>query len=353
MTLSARPRVGVVGAGAIAHAHVPVWLALGAEVRVYSRGGGHAFAKQYGIEVVTDAADIFEFAEIVDILTPTSTHAEIAFAAIARGCHVVCEKPLARTVAEAEAVVAAAEERGVRLFPAHVVRYFPEYVAAREAIRAKTVGDLVACRFLRQSAAPTSDWFFSEQISGGIIMDQMIHDLDQALWLAGPATSVYARATPDLAIRRMGVAHVSIRHESGVLSHAQGLWGASTLPFAYSCDLSGTAGVVRFDSARTGANRTTSGTGGDHSNGIPRSHGVQAASNTGGDYLPVPTAGENPFTLQITDFLTSLQLDVPARVTPDDGVRAVALAVAARESLLAGQPVVLAVTGSGSVADMV
>src|SRR5699024_9643048 len=129
---------------------------------------------------VDSLTDLWPQVDLVDIVTPTGTHAEIALAAIAQGKHVVCEKPLARTSVAATEMVRAATEAGVHLFPAHVVRYFPAYTAARAAISGGAIGTVAVSRFRRMSAAPTAPWFFDEVASGGIVMDQMIHDLDQA-----------------------------------------------------------------------------------------------------------------------------------------------------------------------------
>lgn len=315
-------RVGLIGAGAISHAHVPGWLALGARITVYSHVGAEALASQYRLEMAASLDELWSAVDIVDIVTPTSTHAGLALAAIEKGLHVVCEKPLARTADEARSVVDAAAHAGVRLFPAHVVRYFPEFFEAQRAIERNRIGRPAVFRFRRQSAAPTEAWFFDETVSGGIVMDQMIHDLDQAEWLGGPVRRVFAR------LRRGGTAnsevvaaHVILDHESGLISHVHGTWGNPTLPFSYSFDLAGDAGVLRFDSTRDDSVRVA----------LPaRGHG---------GYVPEASGVSSPYAAEIADFVHAIHSGEPARVGGADGVRAVLVAEAALESISSGSAV--------------
>ncbi|WP_051138797.1 Gfo/Idh/MocA family protein [Agromyces italicus] len=321
-------RVGLIGAGAISHAHVPGWLALGARITVYSQAGSHELAARYGLEVAESLDELWPGVDVIDIVTPTSTHAEFALAAIGRGKHVVCEKPLARTAADSAAVVEAAERTGVRLFPAHVVRYFPEFLAARGAIAAGRIGRPAVFRFRRQSAAPQAAWFFDDAVSGGIVMDQMIHDLDQAEWLGGPVRRVFARLQRrGGAVAPVVAAQVVLDHESGLISHVHGTWGSPALPFSYSFDLAGDTGVLRFDSARDDTVRA-----------------VFPPVEPGG-YLPETSGAESPYSVEIADFARAIRSGGPARVDGADGVRAVRIAEAALESIERGLPVEVQPTG--------
>lgn len=316
-------RVGLIGAGGISHAHVPGWLALGAEVSVYALEGADALAQAYGLTVVHSLDALWPSADVIDIVTPTVTHHTLALEAIRQGKHVICEKPLALTVIEAEELTTAAHAAGVGLYPAHVVRYFPQYGAARAAIEAGRIGRPAVFRFRRQSAAPEAAWFFDDAASGGIVMDQMVHDLDQAEWLAGPVRRVFARlrrveregATPVVS------AHVVLDHVSGAISHVHGTWASRALPFSFSFDLAGDQGVLRYDSARDDATR------------------LHVTARSSGGYLPPPETGTNPYAEELADFVHAIQEGGGARVTAADGVRAVRLATAARLSIEKGRPV--------------
>lgn len=306
----------------ISHSHVRAWLHLGADVQVHSRGGAAALAAQYGVRAAASLAELLDQAEVVDILTPTATHAELALAAIERGAHVVCEKPLARTPEAARRVAAAAADAGVTLFPAHVVRYFPEYVRLRESIRAGRIGRPAVARLRRQSAAPAAAWFHDEEASGGIVMDQMIHDLDQAEWLLGPVTDLFARSrTVARGESTVTAAHVVLTHESGAISLVTGTWGSSAVPFSYAFDVAGDSGVLRFDSATDDSRRTHLANAGD------------------GAYVPGFDAATSPYTAELADALHAIRTGTPAAVSAADGVRAVELATAAAESIRTGRVV--------------
>ena len=316
-------RVGMIGAGSISRVHAPAWRSLGAEVAVYSLHGADELAGAHGLRPVGSLDELWEQVDVVDIVTPTHTHADLALAAIARGKHVVCEKPLARTTAAAEEVVAAARAAGVGLFPAHVVRYFPAYARAHAAVTAGKIGRVAVCRFRRMSAAPRADWFFDEEASGGIVLDQMIHDLDQAEWFAGPAVSVFARSVTgtDAQHVRAASATVTLTHASGAISQCYGVWGHPGLPFSSSFDIAGDGGVLRYDSATQDSTR------------------VHVTDRRSGGYLPPVDVASSPYTAEIVDFATALTSGGQAQVVAADGARAVQVAEAVLASIRTGEAV--------------
>lgn len=302
-------RVGIVGAGGIAPPHIAAWLALGAEVSILDRRGAGALAEAHGLTVVATLDELLEAVDLVDIISPTATHLPIALAAIARGRDVVCEKPLALDAAEAAEMVGAASAAGVRLFPAHVVRYFGDYARAKQEADAGAIGDLVELSFRRTVAAPAAAWFYDPDAGGGLIRDLMIHDLDQAVWFAGPVESVEATQTGGAAAPLS--AEVVLTHENGAVSRVRADWFAEGTPFHSQAEIVGTRGVLRVDSA---------------------------ASSGDAGYLP-PVADADPYQAQLADFVEALAVGRDARVTPADGVRAVALVDAAYAALASGGPV--------------
>ncbi|MGA8113199.1 MAG: Gfo/Idh/MocA family oxidoreductase [Actinocatenispora sp.] len=319
-------KVGVVGTGGISRSHVPHWIALGAKVSVHSLLGAEELAAQYGVPVVAVLEELFAGVDVVDICTPTATHAALAVAAIEAGKHVVCEKPLGRTLADAQAVAAAARRAQVQVYPAHVVRYFPEYAALHAAVRRGQAGKLAVLRFSRGGSGPTSDWFFDDAESGGIVTDLMIHDLDQARWIAGEVTRVFAVQNPptvDGRIPRAVTAHVTLVHQSGAISHVHGAWGPPGMEFPNAFDVAGEAATLRYDS------RT------------PRTLVENFPPATEGEpsYLPRTTAEESPYLTEIRELAQAFQGGPAPRVSLDDGVLAVALAEAARRSIDTGEPV--------------
>ncbi|UNK70754.1 Gfo/Idh/MocA family oxidoreductase [Microbacterium sp. H1-D42] len=318
-------KVGLIGAGGISRVHADAWRALGVTGYVTSLVGAEEIAADYGFEVVDDVDALIELVDLVDIVTPSSTHADFALRAIARGRDVVCEKPLADT-AEAAAVVAeAAADAGVRLFPAHVVRYMGEYQRVKAGIDSGRIGKVAVQRFSRAGSAPASAWFFAESTGGGIIRDLMIHDIDQAMWFAGPVASVFAVQNPPTVDDRVPVpvtSHVVLTHCNGVISHVHGSWLAQGMPFRTSVEVAGSAGRLRYDSAE------------DHS------LRVDAVADPGAeDYLPPMSPQESPYYAEIADFVAAIREGRTALVTPEDGIAAVAVAEAAYASIAAGAPI--------------
>jgi myo-inositol 2-dehydrogenase/D-chiro-inositol 1-dehydrogenase len=321
-------RVGVIGTGGISRAHAPGWQAAGVELHCYSLEGAPAFAEAYGAVLHETLESLLAAVDAVDVCTPTEVHAELVHASLDAGKDVVCEKPLALTTEDCEAVVDHARRAGRHLFPAHVVRYFPQYATAKNAVDAGRIGTLAVLRFERTGAMPTMPWFADEAKSGGIVMDQMIHDIDQAVWLAGPVTSVYARqhvAPGDGSVR---TAHVVLEHASGVITHCRGLWGAKGTRFRYTFSLAGDAGRLDYDS--------------DKNTGVAWDSVAAAKQSSGDGFLPDISGMPSPYALEIEDYHAVITgQKESARVTGEDGTYAVAVSRAALQSLTTGEKVQL------------
>ncbi len=317
--------VALIGAGGIAAAHLPAWLTLGAEVRVHSVQGAAALVERNTGGTVVDSLEAaLAGADVVDVCTPTGTHPALVAAAAAAGAHVLCEKPLALSLAEALEMVEVCRTAGVQLYPGHVVRWFPAYERMHAAVAAGEVGEVAVQRFTRTGSRPTQPWFADPALSGGIVLDQMIHDLDFARWNAGEVSEVFARSvsTPSTG-ESLGVvsAHVVLTHRSGALSHVTGTWATAGTPFHTSFDVAGVAGVLTHDSAEHPPLR------------------VSGTSSTAGTGLLPATTGESPYLSEIRELAAAFRGGPPPRVSAADGVAAVQLALAANESLRTGQPV--------------
>lgn len=318
-----RLRIGLVGAGVIAHAHLPNLLRLG-DVVVFSEVGAEELVAAHGGEVVGSLDELLARVDVVDVVVPTYAHAEVVRAALAAGKDVISEKPLARTDADADDLVRRAHEAGRQLYPAHVVRYFPEYVRLKAAVEAGQLGELAVLRFVRSGGFPTrSAWFADPELSGGIIMDQMIHDLDIARWIAGDVVRVSAvhvrKGTVDHPVE---AAHVLLTHASGAISHVAGIWGPAHLPFVTEFSATGTLGTLSHDS-RAERNYTAE---------------LLDEAAVGGD-LPELDPTEDPYFLEIREYLGAFRGGAVPRVSAEDGATAVRIVNAALRSVETGQPV--------------
>ncbi|MGW2227171.1 Gfo/Idh/MocA family protein [Streptomyces formicae] len=332
--------IGLLGAGGIARAHLPGWLALGARVSVYTvDGSAEKLTAEYaghGHDVRTAAGldDVLDTVEAVDICTPTPTHKELALAAVAAGRHVVCEKPLALTAHDAGEIATAADAAGVRLHPAHVVRYFPAYAAMREAVVRGDLGELAVLRFTRGGARPQwAPWFGDPAQSGGVIMDLMVHDIDIARWIAGDVVRVHARTrgaeratgTPADVVTATAV----LTHASGAVSQVSGLWGLPDQQFRTTFRVAGADGLLHHDSTAVPGFRITA-------------QGVRAAN----EGIPSSPMTESPYLAELREFAASWAPGGPEpRVSAHDGVAAVRIAEAAVESSRTGRVIEIERTG--------
>ncbi|WP_353114852.1 Gfo/Idh/MocA family oxidoreductase [Microbacterium sp.] len=322
-------RVGMAGTGGIAAAHLPAWLSLGVSVRLYSTDGtAEAVAAAHGaaVTVAESWRDLVTGADVIDVCTPSDTHADLVLSAIDAGCDVLCEKPLALTAADADMLVHRAHAAGRRLFPGHVVRYFPAYEALARAVADDDLGRIACARFTRTGAAPDwAAWFHDPARSGGIIIDQMIHDIDQAVSLFGEVVRVHARQSTSSDRDGTASAVATLEHRSGAISTVIGVWGPTGTPFRTTYEVTGTGGTIRHDSAE--------------SSGLV----VRGAVAGGGEArgIPLGDSAETPFHREIDEFATAFAGGPAPRVTAADGAEAVRVAEACARSALDGREIVL------------
>jgi 1,5-anhydro-D-fructose reductase (1,5-anhydro-D-mannitol-forming) len=131
--------------------------------------------------------------DAISLTLPTFLHAGFTVKALESGLHVLCEKPMALSVAECDLMIEAARKAGRRLQVGHCVRFWPEYAKAREIVRSGEYGRPLAASFRRFGAAPSwgdANWFNDDRRSGGMALDLHIHDTDYILWLFGMPKAV-------------------------------------------------------------------------------------------------------------------------------------------------------------------
>lgn len=147
-----------------------------------------------GVHGTTKWREIVELpdVDVVDICVRTPEHVELALAAFERGKHVVCEKPVARTSADAQRIVDAAERSGKVFMPAMCLRFWPEWAWAKEAVADRRFGRALGAAFRRVASMPKG-WFSDGAQSGGALLDLHIHDVDFVQWLFGQPAAVYSR----------------------------------------------------------------------------------------------------------------------------------------------------------------
>ena len=135
--------------------------------------------------------------DYVDIALPTYLHAEAAVAAMKAGCHVLCEKPMARSVQECEQMIDTARSTGKKLMTAQCLRFWPAYEFLKDCVDSGKFGPVVSAYFFRGGGTPTwswDGWLLDAPRSGGCLLDQHIHDVDMINWLFGAPDAVSANA---------------------------------------------------------------------------------------------------------------------------------------------------------------
>ncbi len=325
-------RVGILGSGNMASVHQQGWRAAGVDIiAIYGINPEEtaALAAGSGAEPMSELDRLLDAVDVVDICTPTHTHARFALAAAAAGKHVVCEKPLARNPEDAAAVVDACRRGGVKLLVGQVVRFFPDYVAVKEQVDQGVIGKPAVLRLSRVTYLPTKgegNWFHDIEKSGGLVYDLMIHDFDYARWIAGEVTDVFCKhATGSGSHVAQSHALAILRHESGALSHIEGSWMYPRPTFRTRGEIAGSEGLVSWDSDVDVPLRLTKST------------------NKLGSGIPAPRSllAESPWTTEIKHFAQVLESGAPARVDGEDGLAAVRISEAAMQSISTGRRVEL------------
>jgi predicted dehydrogenase len=194
-------RVGIVGAGGIAYgAHADGWMSHPdceiVAVCDVDRGRAEKLAeKAKAKRVSADYRDLVTLDEVeaVDICTPNMFHTPVAVAALEAGKHVVCEKPLAVSVADVLRVGRLADEKGLKLMTAQHMRWTGMGQACRRFLGDDGLGEVYHARVLavRRNLLPAKPGFISRCQSGaGPCMDIGVHALDLTMWLMGFPTPV-------------------------------------------------------------------------------------------------------------------------------------------------------------------
>lgn len=332
-------RVGIIGSGSMGTAHAAAWMRTPAKL-----AGIHSLdtvslernAAQTGAAIYHDLDSLIDAVDVVDICAPTHLHHEMVLKAASKGKHIICEKPLARHIRDAQDAIAMCRAAGVMLLVAHVVRFFPEYALAQQTVLAGDVGNVAVIRLSRCSYKPyrndPTSWFHDPAKSGGMMIDLMIHDFDYARWIGGDVETVFARSI-GTSFDNANIDHALaiLTHKTGVLSHVEGGWSYPPPTFRTSLEIAGDRGLIEHPA---------------ESSAPLRVHIAEtAASSTVA--LPRSPLDEDPYTTEIRHFYQVLNGDLATpRVTAEDGLEALRIAEAAVLSARTGQAVMLSEVGS-------
>ncbi len=265
--------------------------------------------------------------DAVDICLPTPQHRPVTEAAIAAGKHVLLEKPIALTDDDAAALVDLAASTDKVFVMAHVLRFWPEYV---ELERLVSGGDYGAPRsalaFRRQPFPAWSELFSRSDLTGGAVIDQMIHDFDTLNWIFGSPKAVTAKGLHNP--RSGGWDQIQVLVDYGDASALVdgGMMMPESYPFSSCLQVLCESGAMEYE-FRAGGRSVEMGAGVNELKLYPNE----------GDPQVLSVEQSDPYGNEIAYFASCVTQGVaPDRATPADARVALQVALAARESLISG-----------------
>ncbi len=201
-TMTETVRVGVIGTSWYADmVHLPMLQshpqAQIAAICGRNREPAAALAQKYAIpSIYSDYREMIEQCKLdaVVVATPDDLHYPMTMAALDAGLHVICEKPMASTVAQAEAMVEKAEAAGVKHMIFFTQRWLPSFQAVHELLADGLIGRCFSCHFhlFAGYGGALTGWRFDAQRGGGILGDAGSHMIDRVHWYLGDIVKVSA-----------------------------------------------------------------------------------------------------------------------------------------------------------------
>jgi predicted dehydrogenase len=262
-------------------------------------------------------------ADAIFVCLPTHLHRAAVVEAARAGLHVFCEKPMARSLSDAEAMIEACAQENVLFMVGHVLRFFPQYAKLHELVAKGEIGTPATARTSRGGAAPRGarGWYARDVESGGVLLDLVIHDFDWLAWTFGPVRRAHARqaaaGSGELASYGLAV----LRHASGVISHVEGFWGHE-LAFRTRVELAGDKAALEYDSARAAAVE------------LHAASGREARARV---VLPESPLARSPYQLEDEHFVDCVRRRVAPAISPDEALHALRIGLACLSSARTGE----------------
>ena len=213
-------RIGVIGVGTMGSNHARVLAGLSG-IRLVGvadpdRGQRDLVTRVLGCPAVTEYEALLKLGvDAVTIAAPTHLHRSLSLACIARGVHVLVEKPIASTVEEGHDIIAAARRAGVTLMVGHVERFNPAVEAIKDAIRNE---DILSIGITRVGPFPP------RMSNVGVVIDLAVHDIDLIRWFTDSEIVEVQPQLSSAVAEREDIALLQFRTASGVLAHINTNW---------------------------------------------------------------------------------------------------------------------------------
>src|SRR5579862_7638195 len=213
-------RVGVIGVGVMGSNHARVLAEFpGVELAGVAdpdRKCAHFVGSTLGCAAVSGVDELLDLKiDAATIAAPTHLHHDIALSCIARGVHVMVEKPIASSVEEGRDIIAAARHAGLTLMVGHVERFNPAVEAIKEAIRNE---DILSIAITRVGPFPP------RMSNVGVVIDLAVHDIDLIRWFTDSEIVEVQPQLSSAVAEREDIALLQFRTASGVLAHINTNW---------------------------------------------------------------------------------------------------------------------------------
>lgn len=226
-------KVAVIGAGFMGSMHASIFAqSPGAELvavvdqnldLAHAAAGKHPGCRAYRSH---DELLASEQLDLISICTPDNLHRDAAIAAAAKGVHLFIEKPIASTIEDGEAIVAAAEKAGIKLSVGYLLRFDPRYAQARRLIADGKIGDPIHLYARRNSARTEGPKRYGGKLP--LALHVTVHDVDLVLWMleGQEPVSVYAQTTDKLlgASGTQDTIGAIVRFSGGILATFESAW---------------------------------------------------------------------------------------------------------------------------------
>ncbi|NYE09011.1 putative dehydrogenase [Bacillus niacini] len=326
-------KVAVIGAGTMGSAHSEAYVNMSDTVLVgivdIREDVGRNLAESQRTNYYKSFEDLIasESPDLIDVCVPTSLHREYVEKAAKSKKHVICEKPLARNLEDARAMIKICKEEGVKLFVAQVVRFFPDYQKIYRLVAEQKLGKIGTVRTMRGGVFPTAwdDWYANVEKSGTLIVDMIIHDFDFLRWCFGDVERVFAKSHLGRDFNRIDHTFVSLRFKNGVIAHVEGSW-AYPSGFKTEIEIAGSNGVLIHNSEDAVPIRSTLRENSLHISGVA---------------VPESPLKTGPYQVELEHFVSCIINGTDPIVTAEDGFKALEISLAALESVKTGKVVAL------------
>ncbi len=331
-------RIGLIGAGGIAGVHAACYENM-KEAKVVAVADivperAEFLAKKFGADALDHGDKILERADVdvVDICLPTYLHCEYVLKAAKAKKHILCEKPMALNIEQGLQMIEATKSAGVKFMVAQVLRFFPEYISAKNAMESGVIALPKIVRVYRGGGHPSRvrEWYGMPEKSGGAIQDMLIHDIDYLKWCFGPAKEVYAKGNVFDKIPHFEYDMVTIEFQNGILAHLTADWSKPEgAQFVTKFEVAGTEGILQYDSQK--------------STPLTVVAAKQAGSKSSGVAVPEsPLAKESiPFFKEIVGFLDAINKNIEPPIPAEEALDSLNIALCALESIKTNKPVMV------------